>query len=470
MANKDIDLAFDPSTFLRGFKKMETQSQHTNENMIKHTKKTNFHFEKLTQAVSNVSKKLIMSAVGIFAAFKGLKGLLNSMPEIGQAFGIAKDIFLKNLLWPLRQAVMPLLKKLLDWVRDNRAQFVKWGMVLRNVFSVVVMAVKGVIDVAKSLTAAFFSFFNAVFGTKIKSMEEFLNLLTFKLAVALEYFKILFANIFGNSDTKTFMSDMGEILSGLLKLGGSALSGLFKGFSENIGNAATPIAAIAKSIHSLIGDLSDGKDDLKGWENGWAAIGKVLADTVVWVLERISDAMKTIENFMKTMKLWDEAQKGLKGAQENLTSGRSAYEKTIREKIKTDKELGEFVKDYYNGDVKRFVEEQSSGRMSKESEDAFERYSSGVRAKDTMAGKVFGGKQNDAFISKDGRITPLSNDDNILATKKGGGKNINVSIDFSGMVLHIANASPQEANNFSYSMVAKIRDSLNLELSRTGAK
>jgi hypothetical protein len=125
----------------------------------------------------------------------------------------------------------------------------------------------------------------------------------------------------------------------------------------------------------------------------------------------------------------------------------------------------------------------NSGQMGRSIENVLGSGNPIVRAMDEMSGRVkhtyilrsLPGKKEtsaqDAFISKDGNITHLSNDDNILATKKGAGmgKNINVKIDFSGMNLNIANASQSEAGNFSTSIVKQIRDALFLELSRTGA-
>ena len=70
-------------------------------------------------------KSMAIRAGLVALAFKSIQGILNSMPEIGKTFGIAKDIFMKNLLWPLRKFILPYLQRLLDWVRTHRLMFVK---------------------------------------------------------------------------------------------------------------------------------------------------------------------------------------------------------------------------------------------------------------------------------------------------------------------------------------------------------
>jgi len=109
--------------------------------------------EKSTQKISKGVSISAMSFLKINAALSfakmGISKLMSNIPEIGQTFKIAGDVITRNFLWPLRQQLMPYLQKFLNWVRDHRAMFVRWGAVLVNVFQVVVQGVKSAINILK---------------------------------------------------------------------------------------------------------------------------------------------------------------------------------------------------------------------------------------------------------------------------------------------------------------------------------
>ena len=143
---EDIGFTFDPHPFLNGLKQVSDGIGKLGDRTVAATKTMGKAFTWALIKVEALKGMLKMA----------ISGIKSYMPEIDKTFSIAKDIMLKNFLWPIRQAIAPYLQKILDWVRDNRAMFIKWGATLVNVFKGVVQIVKalwtglkGIIDIFK---------------------------------------------------------------------------------------------------------------------------------------------------------------------------------------------------------------------------------------------------------------------------------------------------------------------------------
>ncbi len=67
--------------------------------------------------------------------------------------------------------------QLLDWVRDNRATFVRWGMVVARAIRFVVKVIRGFVRLLQSIGK------NLLRWMGMDSLEEFINILQFKIAV-----------------------------------------------------------------------------------------------------------------------------------------------------------------------------------------------------------------------------------------------------------------------------------------------
>jgi len=76
--------------------------------------------------------------------------------------------------------IMPLLMKLMRWVTDNRALFVKWGRVIANMFEAVYNIVLKLWEVLKKLAAVVADALQKAFGTDFNSFEEFINTIMVK--------------------------------------------------------------------------------------------------------------------------------------------------------------------------------------------------------------------------------------------------------------------------------------------------
>lgn len=455
----DVDFTYDTTGFVNGLKNIASGIADVTKNTVNMAK--------------NVSKGVInaVAKLGLLKlAFNGIRSAIQRMPEIGKGFNIAKDIILKNFLFPVRKAILPVLQKFLDWVRDNRTMFVKWGQTLVTIFTVVSKAIGNVIDLGKRLIHSFGDFFNRTFGTNIKSFQDLLNILSFKFAVVVEFLKrllapivntikplietlvenigkiwepvsniakhlvdiatsLLTANENGNSLVTIFQDIMGFV-GDAAKWSAEMVESFIKGFKPYISPVVDQIAKIAKSFKEIWSSIFGSSDKLQGWKSLFEFIGEVIGVTLVAAFEHIADMMKTIEASVKFIndiiklltgqKMSKEFEKNtfnmLQGIMDLLMPG----QKFLREEL--EKERGKGV--------------------------------------------------HDAIIKPDGQVIATDPADYLIATKTPGdlvrGGNV-FNIDFTGMNLVIQNASQEQAMRFGENIVEIIRDQVDRELVRSGA-
>ena len=426
---EDVDFTFDTTGFTNGLKSIASGITNVTKNTVNMAK--------------NVSKGVInaVAKIGLLkVAFNGIRSAIQRMPEIGKAFNIAKDIIMKNFLFPVRKAIFPVLQKFLDWVRDNRAMFVKWGQTLVTVFTVVSKAIGNVIDLGKRLLSSFGDFFNRTFGTQIKSFNDLLNIISFKFAVVVEFLKrmlspivetikplilsltenflkimkpvsniagniisiatsLLTANENGNSLISIFTSLL-DMITDIATFAAEMVDSFIKGFKPHIGPIVDSIQKIADTIKNIVSELLGGNEALKEWKEVFQWLGDFIGENVILPFEMMGIVFKSIE----------ESIKGIKGV---------------------GKGIGEFF----------------TGGKKEE-------------------------KVKDAIIKPDGSIIRTDPADYIIATKTPGamapgGNTFN--IDFTGMNINIQQATQEEAIRFGENIVDIIRDKVNMELVRSGA-
>lgn len=229
------------------------------------------NMKNMTQNIASGVKTGIGHFAKLGIVFVGLKKLMGQIPEIGQAFGIAKDIALRNFLWPLRKMLMPLLQGMLDWVRDHRAQFVKWGQVVANVFKGIISVVKSVFSAVKSIIDGITRGVSKALGGAGGTAEEMMNLLQFKLTGIMMF------------------------IGSLIKKVGDAVGKFVGGFISKLGPAADAIGALAKSIAELFAELF-GKD----WD--WESFGKGLGEIVGGAIKLVTDGVRWLVDAITDLK------------------------------------------------------------------------------------------------------------------------------------------------------------------------
>lgn len=404
--NDGVDFTFDPAPFLAGINKASA-------GLGGLLGKAGDIEKKITSGVGKAMNGLIGKVGLLFAGFKSLGAALKEMPEVGMAFGIAKDVFLKNLLWPLRQQIMPILQRMLDWTRDSRALFVRWGATVANVFGAAVTTAKVLWDVFKDLVAAVGDSFQKAFHTNFKTFDEFLNVLSFKVSAVIIYLgmasKELVADLapafdwvmnVGETVVSFFVrlaqawtgaNDQGKSLGTVMeKIGGAvkliagfieaAAEGFEAGFLPAVRNAMTPIDSLAGSLERMLKTLGFGdKDGIRG---AFSSLGSILGTALVGTLSAVAALFDGLVTTLGTLA-----------------------------------QLAKVVGAIFEGDW---------SRVSTEWKAIGPAWDEWKKRQDELWGAVLppksSGQVHDGIITKDGKVIKTDPDDNIYAFKDLGGR------------------------------------------------
>lgn len=177
----------------------------------------------------------------ITSSFRGFSNIIKeNIPEIGQTFDIAKNIIMKNLLWPLRKELIPILNQVLRWVTDNRAMFVQLGSVLVNVFRLVKTLFTTILSLLKPIMDVIKEEMRSIFGDTAKSIADTLNLITLKITATIIYFRSVLRPVFVE-------------IGGIVKSAIDDIRGFFDALTQGAGGAGSAINAIDLLKDSLIG-------------------------------------------------------------------------------------------------------------------------------------------------------------------------------------------------------------------------
>lgn len=276
MAIKDVVLTFDDVPFVRGigralhsFLTFTDNLRHGIMNGIR-----NFAF--LTIAVNGVAQ--LYNKVNRF------------LPEIGQTFSVVGDIIMRNLLWPLRKELVPYLQKLLDWTRDHRGMFVKWGYVLVNVFNVVKTVFMTIYNFLAKIAGSIWEIITGKVFKGAKDITEMINIILLKIASVFWYFNKVISP-FLDKIWKFFSGTFGAIFDDILTLAKSFWTE-FNKVAKDLG-LWQKLEDLLKSIKGLMEDLKPVAE----------ALGKILADAFGQVLKlSLDNFKKEIDNIREWIK------------------------------------------------------------------------------------------------------------------------------------------------------------------------
>ena len=302
----DVAFGFDPRPFNDGIKKAISG------------------MEGLTKKVGHVATQIVGKLLIMGVAIKGAQMLWNKFregaPEIQKAFSIAGDIIFKNFFWPIRQALLPILQKLLDWVRDHRTTFVKWGGLVVSVFKTAIMVVKTLYGALKSIIDAVAPRFKTVFS---KGFMDTMNLFIVKVAFVALFISNIIKSIAGDvggviTDILDIAAAIWDVVSGwfsankegksfwtLIKAMAGALrsavhfvkllaTSLLKGLKESLSQVMTPLTNIAKKIKEFFDGLVDLDKRTGVFTSTMRILGNVLGDVVMAALMGIEGAIMGI--------------------------------------------------------------------------------------------------------------------------------------------------------------------------------
>jgi hypothetical protein len=429
----DIEFGFNPEPFVNGFKKMNESMAHTEKNT-----------ENLVKKISQGMMSAVMKVGAVAGGFLGLKAIMGKIPEIGMVFKQAGDIFFKNLLWPLRKELMPLLQGILNWVRDNRGQFVVWGQTIANIFRVIMVVGKEIFEVAKAIGKTFLGFINNVFGSQIKSFDELLNVLTFKFALVAEFIGGILTKILGNPFFKDIISFLGNLVGMIAGIGTDIIGPIVDGImSSGLKNADAPIKSIMAAVEGLMKTIKafTGTPEVQGF---FKLLGNVFGDSVQFVLLNFASALEALTDAIQWL---------IFGIQALIEVAKGTPWDQIG-KMATDLASAQGAR--WSNIGKGY---QSLGK------DVMNQLApiTGIGGKEGRAtpkpGEYIPYKVQDALITKDGKVIKFDPADNIMASKGNGA---HVSIGDIHITVTEGNAR-QAGVNFANGVYDQIRRQLNHE-------
>lgn len=302
----DIALTFNPDMFLKGIDAINNGIGTMNDNFQKFSNEGTQKTQKVGLSMGN----LIKGAAVLGIAFAGVRKAMANIPELGRTFSIAGDIMMRNFLWPLRKVLVPMLQKLLDWVRDNRAMFVRWGNVVANIFRIIVSVVKGFINLLKGVWDRIARGIERVFGKTTKTIGDVTNLILFKVAAMAEFLMMTLEPVFD------FIVDS---FIGMLNAG----KNFFNGLATGIGDLMPEFNDLGNSFKGLLNTLSsiDGKGNavLATFKTLGMVIGVVVGGAVRILTTQIDYLVTNLSVLIKYVQKFNAYRKGDLVAQKRLT-------------------------------------------------------------------------------------------------------------------------------------------------------
>ena len=406
MAKSDVEFTFDAKGFQDAINHMSGQMEKMNKGMDTGTKK-------MSGNVAMGIGKFAMIAGAIVGAFKVASSAIQKfVPEIGTTFGIVGKIIGKNLLWPLRQELIPILQKLLNWVAQNRTLFVQFGMVLVNVFKFVKTTFEVLARLFDPIIQRVRNLLKTIFGDTASSITETINIVIFKLTTLMIALESILAPLF---------EGIGDLLGGVIV----AVQNFGKGFIEGFSSVFSPLEELSDYVGTLGTLLTEIGKTLEWLAPLFKTLGNIIgfgvATSLKIMISHAKAAMMVLTGLMQVLRNPDEAADIVKNTFKNIGS---MYADAGKDIFKGAKETGSDIKGNFTGE-----------------------------------------KVDDAIITKDGKVIKTNPEDNIFATKGGmGGKSIEINIYGPGVLQVTEGNAKQAGSNFAEGVSSKIRDELKTQM------
>lgn len=278
MPDRDVSFTFDTKQFENGIKTLNKGMKGMETTATKVAKGVAAGMVVATAAIG-------VFKLGIKGARKLLNEMLSGMPEIGQAFKIMKDIFFRNFLYPIRKAIMPFLQRMLDWVRDHRALFVKWGHVVVGIFRTIIQIGRRVIDMFRRIWQGAARILSNVFGVEIKRVGDLMNIMAFKISATIQFLTVLLTPLFRK---------IGEIAEKIAGFGVNLIKNFFQGFSEGAPGAFTQIKNVLDVVKDLIQAIVDIDKETGAFSTTLRVLGTIVGGVLMQALLIVEGAIHGI--------------------------------------------------------------------------------------------------------------------------------------------------------------------------------
>jgi hypothetical protein len=204
----------------------------------------------------------------------------------------------------------PYLQKLLDWVRDSRAMFVRWGGGLVNIFRVVKQFIIGVIDLAKQFGSGFMRVWEGTLGKTKKTWSDFFDILVFKIMGTIIFFQAFMEPVF---------YAIGQAI-GFMAVGVNAF---FKGLSDGMEGIMTPLTELRNMFTELANDIFGDEEVAKEFAKIMEQLGFIVGTVTVVAIELLVATVRTLvvtlqEAYYLTKALLQLATDDFSGAMESF--------------------------------------------------------------------------------------------------------------------------------------------------------
>lgn len=357
----------------------------------------------------SVSKGIMSATAKIGLLVKGFKSIMKNIPEIGQAFKIAGDIMSKEFFFPIRQQIIPYLQKMLDWVRDHRTLFAKWGQAVADVLKTVIDVGKTLWKTLKDVVTILTDSLQKGLGTSFKSLDEFISVLQVKLAFVtlligdavkamvekiaptfeyiiekgaevLSFFTDLFGTwATGNDTGKNFMSIMDtlyNIFDKIVHMIGDSVTSFLQGLLQPLKDLSAPLGAVNDAFQRLLSLFGDGENT--GLKKVFSWLGNLVGNQLLIAFEALAVAIDTVVAGIQTLA-----------------------------------QSGTLIKDLFMGDWNALKNDWGAVK------DIWKEYGNRTAS---AGGRMLSAKKagigiNDGIVTKDGKVIRLNPEDNIYAFK-----------------------------------------------------
>jgi hypothetical protein len=427
----------------------------------------------------SVSKGIMSATAKIGLLVKGFKSVMKNMPEIGQAFKIAGDIMSKEFFFPIRQQIMPYLQKMLDWTRDHRALFAKWGQAVADVLKTVIDVGKTLYNTLKDVVGVLTNSLQKGLETSFKSLDEFISVLQVKIAFVTlligDVISAMFEKIaptfeyvvgkgaevlrfFGDlvsswltlnnegASLQTVCDKLFDIFDKIVHIIGDSLGAFFEGLVKPLKNIMTPLDDIMSSFQRLLSIFGDDNSGIKGvfsWLGNF--VGNILLiafEELAWAIGTVVDGIMTLvragsmigdifsgdwdalsKHASEVGDIWsawldrnnETGERQLNALVSGVTGGNKEPLK-----LKFADEWGTYNYAGKMGGWDSWTNETGTVLPTKDKK-SYYRYRSGNKEEQAILNEIKNGnytRMHDGFISKDGHIVQLDPDDNIYAFKR----------------------------------------------------
>lgn len=338
----DVTLTYDPNPFLNGFKQIASSLNSLDNNFQNFSNNSEKRTQKVSASFFQITKAVIIAQTAISLMRKAVSKITENIPELGASFKIAGDVISKNLLWPLRQQLAPLLQGMLNWVRDNRAMFLAWGNVIANIFRVIKGMVVGVWDALKTFWNTFTKAISRSMGTTVKSISEIINLILFKIAVVAAY---------ATAVLQSLAAPIGNLFASLINM----VSAFANGFMAGFGSISGVLDNFFGLVRDVIGIFAEAGQE-KGFLNLLKDIGAIIGWLVGTGLDSlITSVRQAIKGFQMLFDVVGIIKAKISGSKEDQEKARQQLQNRVNQYEDINDKYGQRQRERNRGVVETFT-------------------------------------------------------------------------------------------------------------------